>query len=88
MAASELDAIYGDAVMVVRDNGRGVRVEEVGVNLEEGRGYGLYSIRERVSLLGGRLPRGSDAAGTRATVRVPLTASVGEGHKDAGNSIR
>ena len=84
----ELDAIDGDAVLVVRDNGKGVRAEEMGVKTEEGRGYGLYSIRERVSLLGGSLTLGSDAAGTRATVRVPLTASVGEAHKAAGSSIR
>jgi signal transduction histidine kinase len=73
----ELDTTGGEAVLVVRDNGKGLPGSGPLAELGEGRGYGLYSIRERVSLLGGELSMTSDAAGTRAMVRVPLAGPAG-----------
>ena len=77
----ELDTSEGDALLVVRDNGSGLPPNGLAAGPGEFRGYGLYSIRERVSLLGGSLILSSDATGTRATVRIPLGALVGEGEK-------
>lgn len=52
----------------VKDNGLGFRDSSV----DEHSGYGLFSIRERVSLLGGDLLLESHATGTRIAVRIPL----------------
>jgi signal transduction histidine kinase len=63
----------GDALrIVVRDNGRGLVADRLGSGEDGQGGYGLYSVRERLALWGGSLSVDSDAAGTRATMEVPL----------------
>jgi signal transduction histidine kinase len=59
----------GRVVAVVEDDGRGL-----GPGVEAGEGLGLVGMRERVSLLGGRLALESagDTAGTTVVAEVPL----------------
>ncbi len=59
--------------VTVEDNGRGFRAEPVRVS--DGRGLGLIGVRERVTILGGRLNvESGDGHGTRLTVELPLSA--------------
>ena len=67
----------GAVVLSVADYGRGFDLEEVeGSGAEAACGYGLYSIRERLALLGGSLDIHSSATGSRLVVRLPV--STGE----------
>jgi signal transduction histidine kinase len=60
-----------DAVLEIIDNGRGFDVEDA----EQRRpGMGLFTMRERVALAGGRFDvRSAPGSGTRITAAVPLT---------------
>lgn len=58
----------------VEDNGRGFRDSPPSAN--EHAGYGLVSIRERVSLLGGDLSLESHATGTWIAVCIPLGSGL------------
>jgi len=58
------------AVLVVSDNGRGFDPEAVGD------GVGLYSMRERMALVGGVLRIASGAQGTEVRAEVPLKTPV------------
>jgi len=61
--------------LVVADNGDGFDSANVNVlsSTTATNGFGLSSIRERLNLLGGYLSIQSDASGTRATIRLPLS---------------
>lgn len=62
----------GGVVITVEDEGRGFDVAAM-VGPGRRQGFGLYSVRERLRLLGGRLDIASEAGhGTRATIRVPV----------------
>jgi signal transduction histidine kinase len=76
-AAIVLHVRDGEVVLEVSDDGRGFVPDEGSRNSPGGGGFGLFSIRERLALFGGRLSIASDASGTRATVRMPL-AGVAE----------
>jgi signal transduction histidine kinase len=71
----ELDIQDQTLQLVVSDNGRGfpptATVEQPGAQ----GGYGLFSVRERLALLGGSLSMASGAAGARVSIRAPLTSS-------------
>jgi signal transduction histidine kinase len=69
----ELDVVDNGVQLVVSDNGRGFRPADTPGKGAGERGYGLFSIRERLLLVGGDLVIESGAAGTRASVRIPLT---------------
>lgn len=61
--------------IVVEDDGVGFDSSLVGPRLDEASGYGLFSIRERASVLGGRLDINSgQGRGTRVTLEIPLRA--------------
>lgn len=64
--------------LVVSDNGKGLDEGPDRPLAGQGLGYGLYSVRERVSLLGGEFSLASDGRGTRAVLRVPLTGWQGK----------
>lgn len=70
-SASVVLAIGEDATLTVRDDGRGLRE----ATIDDGRGFGLSGMRDRVALVGGTLgvtdvvPNGTDL-----TVRIPLEA--------------
>jgi signal transduction histidine kinase len=70
----------------VTDDGRGFA--DSARKLRSGGGFGLFSIRERLALVGGDLSLRSDATGTRACVRVPLQEYLAHGHRpmDAGSN--
>lgn len=57
------------AVLVVMDDGRGLR----GTRLDDGAGFGLSGMRDRVALVGGTLDvQDGETSGTTLTVRIPL----------------
>ena len=61
----------------VRDEGKGFDPAGVASRLDARTGFGLFSIRERVGVLGGRLEIASEpGGGTRATVLMPLPGEV------------
>lgn len=68
-AASVVLEIDRDAALTVRDDGRGLQ----SATIDDGRGFGLSGMRDRVALVGGALGV-TDAApsGTALTVRIPL----------------
>ena len=68
----ELDVREGAVWLVVGDNGQGFPPATAAEPPGAGGGYGLFGVRERLALLGGRLSIESDAAGARVSVRVPL----------------
>ena len=74
----ELDIQDQAVLLVVSDNGRGfpsiAAVSPSGI----GGGYGLFSVRERLALLGGSLSIESDATGTCVSVRAPLAGRFGD----------
>jgi PAS domain S-box-containing protein len=62
----------GDIIIVVRDDGHGIKAFDVKL-LKKG-GYGLFSIRERLNLYGGNFEIDSmPKRGTRISIRCPLT---------------
>jgi len=68
-----------DLVMVVTDNGRGIREEEI----YNTKSIGLLGMRERASLLGGEVRlAGQPDKGTTVTVRIPRP------HRTAGKTNR
>jgi signal transduction histidine kinase len=78
----ELEGSADEVVLTVTDDGRGL----ASAPRELGRagGFGLFSIRERLALFDGELSIGSDAAGTRARVRMPLRRFVARDRVRAG----
>jgi PAS domain S-box-containing protein len=72
------------AVIHVEDQGKGFAPEELDLPRSHGGGFGLFSIRERLSLLGGSLAiNSSPGKGTSAQVAipVPVTDSAGALHE-------
>ena len=65
-------------ILRVSDDGCGFELEELTAREPEG-GFGLFSIRERLGLLGGSLELHSHPGeGTRATVRMPMKIVAGD----------
>ena len=56
----------------VTDDGQGFRIGAESPTDGASGGYGLYSIHERLAVLGGRLDVESSAQGARVTMRVPM----------------
>lgn len=71
--------IEGDAIVLsVQDDGVGFSPEDVEAPGERASGFGLFSIRERISPLGGGLSIDSrPGAGTKATLTMPLVRAGG-----------
>lgn len=73
-----------DLVMTISDNGVGFDVSQIKTVEPSGRGAGLFSMKERVQLMGGKCNvKSQPGKGTTVTVRVPMqwrTTSV----KDKG----
>ena len=67
----------GEVVLAVSDDGKGFVRDDVSRKAPGGGGSGLFSLRERLALFGGRLSIATNASGTTATVRMPL-ARAGE----------
>jgi signal transduction histidine kinase len=61
--------------ITIEDDGVGFDSSKLGQSLSRNRGFGLFSIRERLSHLGGSLAtRTQRGCGTCVTIRVPLKA--------------
>ena len=70
-----LSGMAAEVTLEVRDNGRGIRAEE----LSNPQSLGLLGMRERASLLGGRFRlRGEPGAGTVATLTIPAEFAAQE----------
>jgi len=66
-----------ELVLCIRDDGKGFNVSELTGVEEGGRGAGLFSMKERVRLLGGScLVESQPGQGTTATARVPMVWSM------------
>ena len=81
----ELEVDDANVLLTVTDDGKGFA--DPARKQRSGGGFGLFSIRERLALVGGDLSIRSGATGTRACVRVPLQEDAAHGHRpvDAGN---
>ena len=67
-------------VIHVEDQGKGFVPEELNLPRSHGGGFGLFSIRERLSLLGGRLAiKSSPGKGTSAQVVIPVSVTDSAG---------
>ena len=77
-ARVRLSESNGEVVIEVADEGSGYDVSA----LEQKRGFGLYSLQERLRLLGGRVEIDSRVGdGTRVTIHAPMgLAAPSEGH--------
>jgi signal transduction histidine kinase len=63
----------GEICIIVEDDGKGFDVGEAPFEMTEEGGFGLFSIRERMTFLGGRLElRSESGKGTTAILRAPL----------------
>jgi C4-dicarboxylate-specific signal transduction histidine kinase len=61
----------------IEDDGLGFDISELDATGSGSRGFGLFSIRERISPLGGRMQIQSEpGGGTRATIVLPLACNL------------
>lgn len=68
-----------DLLLRITDDGKGFDVSQITGIEESGRGRGLFSMKERVSLLGGAcLVKSQPGEGTVVTARVPVIRSVAD----------
>ena len=75
--------VAGRVAVTVRDNGRGFNAAAVSVYSGDKGGFGLFSIREKVSHLGGAFRLSSSpGSGTLAVITVPLGKDKRNGKKD------
>jgi len=86
-ASVGLQCVGGDRLqVVVSDEGIGFDPDRLNAGITLGDGFGLFSIRERMNLMGGQLEIASrPGRGSRFTLTVPLTASLrswGNTHSD------
>ena len=69
----------GTVTITVADNGKGFHVSSVAALPSDNRGFGLFSIRERLSALGGMLKiESKPGRGTRAELIVPVAAGCAQ----------
>ena len=72
-ALVKLDCHENECVLYIEDDGKGFDVSKLTRVDPSGRGAGLFTIKERVSLVGGRCRVDSrPGRGTKVTVKVPL----------------
>jgi two-component system sensor histidine kinase/response regulator len=83
----ELDVRDGTVLLVVGDDGKGFPPAATAGQPGIGGGYGLFSVRERLALLGGDLSSESDAAGARVSVWVPLAPNADNPPRPLGEGL-
>ncbi len=68
-----IDRVDNSIRMVVEDNGKGFDVARIGETIEQREGFGLLSIRERLTHIGGTFAVQSESGqGTKVTLTAPL----------------
>ena len=68
-----------ELVLCINDDGKGFDVSQLSGIEESGRGAGLFSMKERVQLLGGTCSiQSQPGQGTTATARIPMTWSTAD----------
>ena len=78
----ELQDVDDHLAIRVIDEGRGFDVEAAAARVEQDGGFGLFSVRERLNLIGGHMEIDSaPGAGTRITVHAPCEGEKGEGRR-------
>jgi signal transduction histidine kinase len=75
----ELEADDGEVLLTVADDGKGFVSGDAPQSPGSTGGYGLFSIRERVALFGGRLSIVTNANGSRVTLRMPVASAARRG---------
>lgn len=76
-ATVELLESNGHLIIRVEDQGRGIDPTAMGDDQNGRHGFGLYSVRERLGLFGGRLEvESAPGKGTSMTITVPVGASA------------
>ncbi len=71
----------------VADNGIGFTVSKMSFYLDENKGFGLFSIRERLRHLGGQMDvRSGRGRGTRVILTAPVTAVDDKGGRKINES--
>ncbi len=91
VAAAHVDVrcAQGKLRIIVTDQGSGFDPESVRASEASGGGFGLFSIRERLGLLGGELQiDSSPGMGTRLTLSAPLPQVSSAPGQDRGRRIR
>ena len=70
----------------ITDNGRGFDLDRVYHPESPGRGFGIIGMKERVSLLGGKIDiQSSPGRGTRIQIKVPYPKGADEGEKNTSS---
>jgi PAS domain S-box-containing protein len=84
----ELAQADGHIQVIVEDKGIGFNPTEIPAQKGASGGFGLFSIRERVSLLGGHMEISSaPGQGSRFTLAVPLSAGMIESHPSSETDV-
>jgi len=84
-----LDRDAKELVLTLRDDGKGFNVSELTQIDEKGRGRGVFSMKERVRMLGGRCSIESQPGhGTTVNVRIPLVLGGGTHGENKGAGSR
>ncbi len=87
-AAIKLECDTSKCVLKIEDDGKGFDVSKLTRVDSSGRGAGLFTIKERVKLVGGNCKVDSrPGQGTRVTVNIPLPTEA-SGEKDKGSNSR
>jgi len=87
-ASIKLECNANKCVLRIEDDGKGFDVDKLTRVDPNGRGAGLFTIKERVKLVGGNCSVESrPGQGTKVTVNVPLTRSLAN-EKDKGTNSR
>ena len=76
---AEISIVYenGNIQLMVKDNGRGFKPENQPDRKFETKGFGLFSIRERVTLLGGQMDiQSAPRKGTCVSIVIPLESTA------------
>jgi len=73
-------------VMIFEDDGKGFDVSKLTRVESTGRGAGLFTMRERLHLVGGKgFVESKPGQGTKVTARVPIVRDIIEDEEDKSN---
>jgi signal transduction histidine kinase len=83
----KLERSANECILRIEDDGRGFDVSKVTQVEASGRGAGLFTMRERMSLVGGTgVVESKPGKGTRAVAKVPLVKDIADEEDKGANS--